>query len=204
MFTVVRIVIGCATFGGLFLWIKASGNANERKKYILAATIALALTTISAFLPFENLFMTFDTPESVYHYVNSPALDVKLVVEGQNCDLVIGDNGGTDVYLIVPKTTDGWKLGLGADTKRIMQKIVDGVVVYIYQYKDTEDYFVAVLDGNDREPIIEDARNSTFFTLEHENNASNTMLDTYIASVPNLDQQYWVRVNGREIPVFDA
>ena len=203
MFGLVRLLIGCILFICAVLVIKRFKAAHKNKKYVISAIVAVALTAILAFLPFENIFVTFDSPECVYRYVSFGNSDVKLVVDGQDSDLVIGDNNGADVYLIVPKTSDGWKIGIGANTKRVAQKIADGVVIYVYQYKDTRDYFVTVLDTAGGPIEIAYSCNSEFVSLERANDSLDKIFTTHYASIPNIDQQYWVKVNGEDISVFD-
>ena len=73
----------------------------------------MILVTVLAFLPIENSFVTFDSPKAAYEYFNSGKSNIELVVKGDNCDFIIDRKKDSDTYLIVPKTANGWKIGIG-------------------------------------------------------------------------------------------
>ncbi|MBQ4569991.1 MAG: hypothetical protein IJA62_08085 [Ruminococcus sp.] len=152
-----------------------------------------------AFLPFENLFITFDSPKSVYEYYNLGKSNIELIVEGDDCDFIIDRKNDSDTYMIIPKTAGGWKIGVGSNTKRIVQKLFDGIVLYVYQYKDTSDYFITVLDTNGGESTVSDEYNTKFFSLERYNDSLGKFFVTYYAHITNLNPQYSVIVNDNKI-----
>lgn len=149
----------------------------------------------------RECFFSFDTPEAAYNYYTFGNTDVKLVVSGKCCDLVIGDKQNSDLYLIVPKTKDGWKVGIGADTTKIIQRIIGNIVVYVYQYKDTDDYFVTVFDTSGGTLEIEDSCNSNFLNLARKNNSTDKTFVSYHTSVVSLDNEYLLNINGTDISV---
>ena len=154
---------------------------------------------IFAFLPVENLFITFDSPEAAYEYYNWGGSNVELIIEGNSCDFVVDRQSEFDTYLIIPKTTDGWKIGIGSNTRRIAQKISDGIVLYIFQYKNTNDYFITIMDTNGGESKISDDYNTEFYALEKNNPVLKNTFITYYAHVPDFNSQYSVTVNDNLI-----
>ena len=172
---------------------------HKYKLYISSVIITVLFVTILAFIPFENLFITFNSPAKVFDYYNRGKSDIKLVVKGKDSDLVIGDNNNTDVYLIVPKTASGWKIGIGMNTKRISQKIHNGTAIYVYQYKNRGDYFVTILDTDGGELQITDSCNSKFSSLEKTEPFLEKKFVTYYANIRDFTQQYWISINGEEI-----
>ena len=199
MYSLIRLFMGCIVCYCVILVYKKSKVHHKYKPYIVSVVITVMFITILAFIPFENLFITFNSPEKVFNYYNGSKSDVKLVVNGKDSDLVIGDNNNTDVYLIVPKTASGWKIGIGMNTKRVSQKIHNGITIYIYQYKNTDDYFVTILDTNGGESQIIDSCNSKFSSLAKNNNLLGKTFVTYYASIRDFTQQYWISINGEEI-----
>lgn len=199
MYMIIRLLIGCIFLVCAIAAIKKSKAICKRVLYLVFAGIAVVLVVVLAFLPFENLFVTFDSPQAAYAYYLPGKSDTALVVEGDACDFVVGQKNGTDTYLIVPKTAEGWKTGIGADMKRIAQTISDGIVLYVYQYKNTKDYFVTVLDTNGGESTVTDAYNAEFLALERDNDSLGKTFVTYYAHIAPPDAQYSVTVNGTEI-----
>lgn len=199
MFTIIRLIIGCLLFACSIPIIIKSKATKKTNQYIISAAVVITLTVASMFLPIENLFVTFDSPRSSYGYTKSGEKDIVLVVEGQNSDLVVGEENNADIYLIIPKIEDGWKIGLGINTKLTTQKVVDGIIVSVYRYKDTGDYYVTVFDTAGGHEEITDSENSNFLHLEKYDDALDKTFVTYYAHVYDLDSQYWISINGEKI-----
>lgn len=199
LFVTIRLIFWGLAFIICFLLIKKSHIINKRKWSLVAFVVAIILTTVSALIPIEDAFVTFSSPESAFGYVNTG--NVKLVVSGKKTDFVIAGKSNTDIYVIIPKSNIGWKLGLGLDTKRIIQKISDGITIYVYQYKNSDDYYITVFDTNGGTSEITDNHGSEFYYLDKTNNALNKTFYIYYAYVENLNDTYILTVNGKVISV---
>lgn len=197
LFIIIRIIFLSIVFLVSFLLIRKSRIINKFRWSVVAFVIATVITTISALIPIENAFITFSSPESAYSYKNYG--DVKLVVDGEKSDFVVGAKDDTDNYLIIPRSNDGWKLGMGLDTKRVYQTVSDGITIYVYQYKNTDDYYITVLDTNGGFSDITDNRNSIFKYSEKQNSTLDTTFYTYYAYINNFNEQYVLSVNGNLI-----
>ena len=113
--------------------------------------------------------------------------------------LVVARKDYSDTYLIIPKTSDGWKIGIGSNTKKIAQKFDDGIAAYVYQYKNTSDYFITVLDTNGGEFALRDDYDTEFVSLNNDNAYSEKTFVTYYAHISDFNSQYSVTVNGSTI-----
>ena len=201
MFIILRLIIGIIFLLFMVIIIKIKFKY-KFKGYIFSVILSVILVTAIAFLPFENLFITFDSPESVYNYVNFGKSNIELVVSGKNCDFIIDDKKNSYSYLIVPKCQEGWKIGIGSNTKRIMSKIYNDIVIDVFQYKNTNDYFIVLLNTKGESINLKDSNNSVFYSLKKSNNQINETFITYFINVFNLDSEYWLSINGERIPVI--
>ena len=199
MYNVIRLIIGCIFFVCSITVIKKSQVIRKHILYILFTSLSVILIVVLAFLPFENLFVTFDSPKAAYEYFNLGKSNIELIVEGDDCDFIIDRKNDSYAYLIIPKTVDGWKIGVGSNTKRIVQKLSNGIVLYVYQYKNTSDYFITILDTNGGESNISDEYNTKFLSLERNNDSLGKTFVTYYAHITNLNPQYSVIVNDNKI-----
>lgn len=199
MYSVIRLTIGFVIFLALFVSINRFKLSRKRLLYLADFCISALLVTVLMFLPFENAFATFDSPEKAYNYFNFGKSNDKLVIDGNSCDLVVDSKDGVDQYLIIPKTEDGWKIGIGSNTRRIAQKLSDGIIVYVYQYKNTNDCFLKIFDTNGGESTITDEYNTEFFSLERYDDSLDKKFVTYYAHITEFNTQYSVIVNGIEI-----
>lgn len=201
MFNIIRVLIGCVFLGISIRVIKKSEVIRKRILYVVFTSISVVLIAVLAFLPFENLVVNFSSPKAAYEYYNFGKSNIELIVEGNDCDFVISRKNGSDTYLIIPKTADGWKIGIGSSTKRIVQKLSDEVSVHVYQYKNTSDYFITILDTSGGEAIVSDDYNTKFYALERDNNSLGKSFVTYYAHIPNFNSQYSIIVNGNKIGI---
>lgn len=199
MYNVIRLIIGCIFLVCSIITIKKSKAIRKHTLYIVFVSLSVILVVVLAFFPFENLFVTFDSPKSAYEYFSSRKSNIELIVEGDDCDFIIDRKNDSDTYLIIPKTSEGWKIGIGSNTKRIAQKHSNGIVIYVYQYKNTSDYFITILDTNGGESAISDEYNTEFISLERNNNSLGKSFVTYCAHITNFNPQYSVIVNDNKI-----
>lgn len=196
-FLIIRLAFWSIAFIISFLLIKKSQVRHKRRWSIVAFIVAVIMTTIFALMPIENAFITFSTPELAYNYNHSG--NVKLIVDGEKTDFVVGAKGDAYIYAIVPKSNNRWKIGMGLDTKRIIQIISDGITIYVYQYKNTNDYFITVLDTEGGSLDIADNHNSDFKYLEKSNSTLDKTFYTYYAYINDFDDQYTLTVNDKSI-----
>ena len=203
MYGIIRFVFGCIFLVCSITAIKKSNAVRKNTLYIVFAGLSVMLVVVSAFLPFENLFVTFRSPQAAYEYYTLGKSHIQLVIEGDTCDLLIDRQNGTDTYLIIPKTADGWKIGIGANTRRILQKVSNETIVYAYQYKKTNDYFITILDTNGGEATVLDECGTSFRPLENYNASLGITFVTYYAHRTNLNPQYSVTVNNSRIVLKD-
>lgn len=199
MFIVIRLFFCSIIFIIGFILIRSSKINFKRRWYVALLILTAMLCTISAVIPFENAFMTFKTLESSYGYVNRS--DIQLVVRGEKTDFVVGKNGDTDSYLIIPKTEDGWKLGVGSNTKMVLHTVSDGIKICVYQYKSSDDYYITILDTNGGESHITDNHKSDFYNLKKSNKTINQTFYTYFAYINDFDENYSLIIDGKLISI---
>lgn len=199
MYGLIRLCIGCIVFGCIKLKFKELIKTRRHKIYILV--IAAIFSIIFMFIPFENLFITFSSPEKVFNYCYTKKTKAKLVVEGKDSDLVIGEDDDAHIYLIVPKVANGWKIGMWTNTKLISYEMYNSISVDVYQYKNTNDYFVSILDMNGGYSQITDSFQSEFSALEQPMDVLEKTYVTYYTNIQDFTDEYWINVNGEKIIV---
>lgn len=197
LFMVIRLAFwGLALIIGLLL-LRKSHILHKRKWSLISFGLSIVCLVLSAMLPIENIFITFSTVEASYSYSNVGT--VQLVISGEKTDFVIGQNGDTDTYTIIPKSDNGWKLGRGLDTKRVLHRVSDGIIVTVYRYKNSTEHYITILDTNGGISEIKDNYNLEFQYLQKPNSALNKTFYTYFAYVNGFDEKYVVTVNGKTI-----
>ena len=77
----------------------------------------------------------------------------------------------------------------------------NSISVDVYQYKNTNDYFVAILDTNGGYSQITDSFNSKFSSLVQPIDVLEKTYVTYYTNIQDFTDEYWVNVNGEKIIV---
>ena len=77
--------------------------------------------------------------------------------------------------------------------------IYDWIIIYVYQYQHSDDYYVTVLDTNGGKLEITDNRDSKFQYMEQENSVLNESFYTYYTYIKGFDDQYTLTVNDKVI-----
>ena len=199
MYGIIRIVVGSVFLICLILFIRKSKLINKRKLYTMFSLLTIVFMVVSYFLPLENLFITFDSPEKAYKYISFEKCDIEHILTGNNCDFIIARKGNVKEYSAVPKTSEGWKIGLGIDNKRIYNEFYDGILVTVFHYKNTDDYFITVRDQKGDESTISDDYNTEFCAVKETNEYTGKTAVTYYGHITDFPPVYTVTVRGNKI-----
>ena len=162
---------------------------------------SIMLTAGFALTPIEKAILTFSSPEESYQYNN--AGDVLAVVTGVESAFVIGRHGDTDTNVIVPKSGQAWKLGTAIDMRCVYHNATDGVVLSIYQYKNTRDFYLSVFDTNGGAAVVSDNRASQFKAVEKANKVLAKKFYTYYAYLNTYDTAYELTVNNKTMHIHE-
>lgn len=156
--------------------------------------------------PVEDYFITFKSPEAACEYYWREKLNFKLVVEGDYSDFVVANFDNSDnkeAWSIVPKTADGWKIGLASYKKLVATGVNDSVSIDVHRYRDTSDYFITIYTTafctDDEETTVSDEYNTRFYPLERYSDYKEKTLVDYYAHLTNFDPEYSVIVNGSKV-----
>ena len=100
---------------------------------------------------------------------------------------------------IIPKSENGWKLDTFLTTEMVDSRFLsDGMLLNVYRYRNTEDYYVFVTNTTQTNAKIEDNRNSDFV---YTNRSENGTIKEYAAYVMGYDYNYKLYINGTEIVI---
>lgn len=201
MFGFVRLVFGGILGALIILFAIKLHRPISRKFYLLVTVITALLITLSAFVPFENAFITFKSPEAAYKYFHPGTSEIKLVIDGQHSSFIVGSEGDSNILFIAPKTPGGWKVGLGSYTKLTMHKIVGNLVIDIYQYRNTSDYYISIFSADGTPLELSDTYGSIFIPLEKFICELDANYTTYFANIPAIEPQYKLSINGKDITI---
>lgn len=179
LFVLIRLAVWCIL---LLLALKYRYFINRsythyKFKKIIVVIMCIILLIFSFIIPLENAILTFSSPEAAFTYYNNG--DIVLAIDGEETALVIAYDSTT---LIVPKVENGWKLGMGHETKTVYSSIDNGFWISVLRYRETNEYYIIVSGVSKNISKIEDNKDSIFRFSED--------LNTYYAYIGNYDESY--------------
>jgi hypothetical protein len=195
MYGTIRVILGFIFLGCYVAVMRKSKLFRNRFKYILGILLSFAVMTALFFVPVENCFMTFESPEAAYKYTKFGKTNIVHTIEGNESAFVIDRTFNTQTHQIIPKGETGWKIGLGADTKCIYRNFHEGISIDVYRYKNSEEYYLFIEATSADSVELKDSRSSEFYALE----ADSGHFVTYCTYLPKMDEQYWISVNDVQI-----
>lgn len=205
LFSTVRLIL-CIIAFGIMQFLNRRKNRTDpilrkiqtRRAFLLAFVLNIILT----FVPFENAFLTFSSPEAAFHYKQRGK--VTLIVSGHDSDLIVAENRGSDVFSIIPKTQCGWKIDIGTNMECVPSTNCGDTLVLVYHCKKTNDFYI-MLDSWDGSALhIHDSFGSQFLPYERYDPLTQRVKYTYVAHVDTLTRNYpiWINETEYEITFF--
>ncbi len=199
MYSVIRIIIGCVLFALMVIAIRKSKAVNTRLLYCAAVCVSAALIHAMMFIPVENSFMSFDSPEAALRYYNPAKRDIELIVSGEECDFIVSSKGDASELMTLPKTADGWKIGIGSNMKTAAHHFAEGISISVYQHRGSDDYFVRVFNSAGGESDLSDSCGTSFSCIKKANPVLGKEYVTYYGRIDNFSSEYNVTVDGKVI-----
>ena len=197
MYTVLRMILGCVFLLIPLVFLKIFKVMKKNRTFILLFILSIIIMTASTFIPFENSILTFNTPDEVYRYYSFKSNNV-LIVEGSNSALVIDWQNNKDSYYMVPKVSQGWKIGLGTDMKSILHTIVNELFVDVYQYKNSDDYYICINHISGDSLFLSDEYQTEFHSLKRIDYSGKEIF-SYYACIHSVNPEYTLDINGTNI-----
>ena len=202
MFGLIRFAVAAGLYLTAALLIKKFKPKYEKYLWVGTAVAAVILYIGLSFFSVENAFVTFKSPESAYKYMYLKKTD--LVVSGKTTDFVVGERSGTN-STILQKTKNGWKLGRKNNIILVSNTVKNDVVVNIWQYRTSHDYFISVtsMDKENNKLTVKDTLNSEVQSITRESASAKDGITTYYLTVNKPDLKYRLTANGTDFFIYD-
>lgn len=141
LFNLTRIILWIAALVGTFFIIKKSEFVRKKLAFMLFIILWTLIISASAAFPPENLFISFKSPESVFHYTCSS--DINEIVYGQDSCLIVYTRGNsTSGQYIIPKTAKGYKIPNFFTVQKKSHQFDEYGLFDVYHVEGTQDYYV--------------------------------------------------------------
>lgn len=196
LFGLIRLFITLVCATALVLLLKRKHVQFNLKRIIylcIGATVFFFVLVF--FVPFENIFTSFSSPEAIWRYMWEKD-DYITYINGDDSTLFIYEkqNGKTSCDLFV-KTENGWKLGIAFDKILFLPFKTLNCSITLCKQQQSKECFVLVreiiLVGQDTPQKISDNIGSEFIKLEELcTDDQYVEVNTYYAIVPAQTEKY--------------
>lgn len=186
----VRLLIAVLLIAVILLINKIRPFIKKHSTLTIIVVACFSLSAVLHLIPFENAFVSFDTPEKAASYYSNS--DIDNIIYGENTCLVLYKSE-TNARQILTKEDNGWKLHTGFENKRSHRAFAYGVYVHVINLKNTTDQYI-VIDSEKKELNISDNLDSVFY---------RTINGTYFAYLSSLSNDYILNIDGNELKLTD-
>ncbi|MCM1226057.1 MAG: hypothetical protein NC320_01355 [Clostridium sp.] len=145
-------------------------------------------------IPFENLFLKFDTPEKAFNYSHSNAKIIKIIDE-DNSALVIYREKGSTYSKILYNSDDKWVSRIFPD-KQILSRTENNDIYMLTKEKNSNNFYFMITVDSDVKALT-DNYNSSF-----EIYFSNQYFVGYAAYVENCTGEYIINIDGNKYQII--
>lgn len=193
----IRIIATVILFLLLTLFLKCF---KRKVNTVLGVLIAVAISLVLWYYPVENLFFSFDTPQSLFRYAGQG--EIVEVVEGQESTALITKKGNNNYStFFISKKDNKYKIATFNASKIVSSKQHGTINITVYKVRNTDDYFVRIWGISDEEIELSDTL-STEFIIHYENTANNQKTVNALISIPYFDD-YSCFIGGEKITFAD-
>lgn len=202
MYALIRLALVVIASILLVTKLKKSKFKSKKRATIIGLCSTLILWSTLEFIPFENLFVTFDSPEASYRYMYFSASNDPLIVSGDSCDLLIDCDNRRAAFnnVLIPKTENGWKISRVGIPKCNVYRYDNGVTLNLYRYKNTDDYFLTITRSDGTE-IELSADNAEFDSVWYDMPTFANGMFLYYAHVNELG---YITIDGEYVKLGDV
>jgi len=189
LYVFVRIVITIIFLFFVLVFTIKKVAIKKRQPYLIwTILLVFSLSSLLYFFPFENIFVSFKTPESAAFYYNN--YDTIDVIYGQDSCLVISENNSSKKQQILIKDDEGWKIKTGFSIKTIAQQSNNLNYLKIMNVNGSQDTYISIINIFGDNVDIQDKYNTHFKKTEPGH---------YYGYLSNYSEGYSITINSIEI-----
>ena len=133
----------------LLLFFLKVRKASKKTRSVVDVVCVILLVSIWLF-PFENLFLTFKTPENVAKYMGgkSPV----ITASGENSSVVLCEKKSNQYQTVFTrKSNNGYKLCAFYEKETVATARINHLTFSIYHIKNTDDYYLKMTGSTESE-----------------------------------------------------
>lgn len=187
----------------LVVWSIFRKKVHKKRNFCVGlAAVIILIGTLTALIPMEHTIWRFNSSAEAFAFNHRGK--VILALEGEQSARVIAEDGqGSYACDYVAKKGDKWCAFTGI-TKRPIAIVNDTASVFVYQFRNTEDYYITVSDHGNDGITVSDNRGTVFEQIGETYTVEDVAINdyTYYGYVHHIDESYKIMVDEEMINVI--
>ena len=209
LYGAIRIALCLAALILFLVWHKKRGKPWTKRKMLAWIAVFLLTVTVSGYVPAENLFLSFSTPEDSFAYTNVEA--ILGIAEGRgSCLICYKTDSDSYARCVIPKAENRYKVSTPLTFETVYSEMylgedtLDNAHLSVTRAKNTEDYYVTVqaLIFGDTEFSVQDSSGTVFQQETLSANAEYGCRTILVyAFVGAIREGYYVQIQDEKFPI---
>lgn len=167
----------------------------KKAPVIISLITVIVLCYASGLFPIENIFISFHSPQDVFHYTCSGTIE-HIEYGDESCMVVYTTEDGTYSYIIFPKTSKGYQIPGILTLKTVSSKLQEPGSFELLRIANTSDFYVfgmCILDeGN-----LTDSNHSDIKVVIPDNRQKESKI--MFAFVGDASSGYYIVADNKKI-----
>ncbi len=172
----------------VYLIIKRPKTKNKFVAIAVLVASIMALVCLFVF-PLDGLFVTFKKPQEAIPYFEDEFKNIDAISTVYGDDSCMLYSSSQEAPRFLKDTERGWKIAK-ADFQMFSENM-GNCGITVYHVKNTQEYYVKVVDFSKSIDFLSDNNNTNFAIYEEEN------LNQYIGYIKQIDSDYSITIDGK-------
>ena len=173
-------------------------KVGSKRLFLLSISLTIIFMIVVWFVPFENVFVSFDSPQAVFEYAGHGEI-INTVENTDSVALITKRQNNNFSTFFVIKNGDKYKIASFNSDFQLANKQYNSVNICLYNIKGTEDYYLRIWGVVTDELDLSDSCNTVF--EPYYDQFSDMLIVNAIVTIPNIND-YHCYINGDKI-VFE-
>lgn len=169
----------------------------KTKKQCLISITALSAVAVLLSIPFDNLFLSFDSYESAFKYFLNKG-EIVNVTETDRSALIISYDKGDKKCLYLKKEGGKFKAPFKSPKFEMFWHNSEGHMLTYIEEPDTDNCFIMVTVLKENSVKVTDSRNTSLNVFTYGDKRDDIWCE-YVIFAENADDNYYVQVGDEKV-----
>lgn len=170
------------------IYIKKVESRNKKKILILILSMLIFI------IPYEKMFLKFDTPEKAFYFTVNYAKIIKIVEQKQSALVIYEEKKDSTSAALIKNCNGKWKSSV-IPAKQILSRLGFNQAFLITKERGSNCFYIMILVASETK-LVSDNQNSNFELFK-----DNGIYKHYVAYINNCTDNYYVKIDNEQYKI---